>query len=318
MTAASVPGADHGRGGGRRSGGRGYRPPAVDLSGRVALVTGANRGMGKETARELARMGADVVLGCRSGALGEAAGSEIVRTTGASAVTVMELDLSSPASVRAFAAAFVKRYPRLDVLVNNAAASLRSREVTPEGFERQWATNVLGPHLLTQLLLPALERSGAGRIVNVSTRAAGGLDLTDTQYEKRSYSGVGAYRASKQASRMLTWALADRLADRPVTTNALNPGYVVTDLTRNVGGLLKIVVALTKPWAETAVAGADTAIWLAVSPEVEGVTGRFWNRRREIPCRFRDDTGDIERLWALVEQQTRGQRAHEPPVASST
>jgi NAD(P)-dependent dehydrogenase (short-subunit alcohol dehydrogenase family) len=98
------------------------------------------------------------------------------------------------------------------VLVNNAAASLRTREITPEGFERQWATNVLGPYLLTKLLVPALEASGHGRIVTVSTVAASGLDLSDTQYERRRYSGIGAYRASKQASRMLMWALADRVS----------------------------------------------------------------------------------------------------------
>ena len=280
----------------------GYRPFDVDLSGRVALVTGANSGMGKETAREMARMGAEVILGCRSKERGEAAANEIIETTGRNGVTVLEVDLSSLASVRACARAFQERFPKLDVLVNNAAASLRAREITPEGFERQWATNVLGPHLLTTLLLPALEASGHGRIVTVSTLAAGGLDLSDTQYEKRPYRGIGAYRATKQASRMLTWALADRLRGKPVTANALNPGCVLTDLRRNVGGLLKIVVVLTSFWAQTALDGADTTIWLAASPEVEGLTGKFWNKRREVQCRFRGAAA-VEQLWTLVEQQ---------------
>ena len=247
-------------------------------------------------------MGAEVILGCRSKERGEAARSEIVETAGRNGVTVMEVDVSSLASVRAFARAFHERFPKLDVLVNNAAASLRAREITPEGFERHWATNVLGPHLLTKLLLPALEASGHGRIVTVSTVAAGGLDLSDTQYQKRPYSGIGAYRASKQASRMLTWALADRLSGKPVTANALNPGYVLTDLTKNVGGLLKIAVVLTSFRAQTALDGADTAIWVAASPEVEGVTGKFWNKRHEIRCRFRS-TAAVEQLWTLVEQQ---------------
>lgn len=198
--------------------------------------------------------------------------------------------------------AVAERFPKLDVLVNNAAASLRTCDVTPEGFERHWATNVLGPHLLTTLLLPPLAASSHGRIVNVSTVAAGGLDLGDTQYEKRRYSGIGAYRASKQASRMLTWALADRLQGKPVTANALSPGYVLTDLTRNVGGLLKLVVALTSLWAQSPLDGADTTIWLAASPEVQGQTGKFWKDRREVPCRFRD-TAAVEQLWALAEQQ---------------
>jgi NAD(P)-dependent dehydrogenase (short-subunit alcohol dehydrogenase family) len=202
----------------------GYRPFQAELSGRVALVTGANSGMGKQTARELARMGAEVILACRSKQSGEAAAEEIIQTTGQTGVTVMEVDLSSPASVRAVAHAVHERFPKLDVLVNNAAASLRVRQVTPEGFERHWATNVLGPHLLTMLLLPALVASGHGRIVTVSTVAAGGLDLSDTQYERRPYRGTGAYRASKQATRMLTWALAERLRGTPVTANAVSPG----------------------------------------------------------------------------------------------
>jgi retinol dehydrogenase-12 len=281
----------------------GYRPFRADLSGRLALVAGANSGMGKETARELARMGAEVILACRSNQLGEAAANDIIETTGHTRVTVMQVDLSSPASVRAFTRVFHERFSKLDVLVNNAAASLRTREVTPDGFERHWATNVLGPHLLTTLLLlPALTASGHGRIVTVSTVAAGGLDLTDTQYERRPYKGAGAYRASKQAARMLTWALAERLRGTPVTANADSPGYVLTDLARNVGGLLKVLVKLTSWRAQTPLDGADTTIWLAASPAVEGITGRFWKNRREVRCRFRDPAA-VEQLWALVEQQ---------------
>jgi retinol dehydrogenase 12 len=281
----------------------GYRPFQADLSGRVALVTGANSGMGKETARELARMGAEVVLGCRSRELGEAARAEIIQTTASTGVTVMQVDLSSPASVRACARLCYEQFPKLDMLVNNAAASLRTRQVTPDGFERHWATNVLGPHLLTTLLLPALVASGHGRIVTVSTVAAGGLDLSDTQWERRPYKGTGAYRSSKQAARMLTWALAERLRGTPVTANADSPGYVLSDLTRNVGGLLKVLVVLTSWRAQTPLDGADTTIWLAASPEMDRVTGKFWKNRREVRCKYRDPAA-MEQLWALVEQQT--------------
>lgn len=274
----------------------------VDLKGRVAVVTGGNRGMGKETARELARMGAQVVIACRNRERGELTANELTATTATADVSAMEIDLSSLDSVRAFAREFQAAFSKLDVLVHNAAASLQAREVTSDGFERQWATNVLGPHLLTKLLLSALEASGHARIVTVSTLAAGGLDLTDTQYERRRYSGIGAYRASKQASRMLTWALVDRLSGKSITANALNPGYVLTELTTNVGGLLKLLVLLTSFKAETALAGADTALWLAASPEVEGVTGTFWNKRHEIRCRFRDPSA-AEKIWALVEEQ---------------
>jgi len=233
-------------------------------------------------------LGAHVILGCRSQERSVAAATDICAAVGREDVTVLHVDLSSLASVRDCAAAFHDRFGTLDILVNNAAVSLRTREVTADGFERHPATNVLGPHLLTQLVLPALEASGHGRVVNVSTLAAGGLHLSDTQYETRRYSGIGAYRASKQAIRMLTWALADRLVDRPVTANALNPGYVLTDLTNNVRGLLKLIVALTSFKAQTPLDGADTAIWLAASPEVEGMSGKFWNKRREVRCKFRD------------------------------
>jgi NAD(P)-dependent dehydrogenase (short-subunit alcohol dehydrogenase family) len=277
----------------------GYRPFEAGLSGRGCV---GHRGEQRHGQGNRAGAGADG----RAGGPGlpqhgarEAARSEIIKTTGKSGVTVMQVDLSSLASVRAFD----ERFPKLNVLVNNAAASLRTREITPEGFERHWATNVLGPHLLTRLLLPALQASGHGRIVTVSTLAAGGLDLSDTQYQNRRFSGTGAYRASKQASRMLTWALAGRLCGSPVTANALNPGYVLTDLTRQAGGLLKVAVVLTSFRAQTALDGADTAIWLAASPQAEGITGKFWNKRRQVRCRFRD-TAAVEQLWTLVEQQT--------------
>jgi NAD(P)-dependent dehydrogenase (short-subunit alcohol dehydrogenase family) len=277
----------------------------VDLSGRVAVVTGANSGMGKETARELARLGADVILGCRNRQRGEAAREDIAAGTGAAAVTVMEIDLSSLASVGAFVSEFRERFASLDVLVNNAAASLPAREATPEGFERQWATNVLGPYVLTIKLIPVLEAAGHARVVNLSTRAAGGLDLSDTQYERRRYRHVAAYRASKQASRMLTWALAADLDGRGVTVNAVNPGYVLSPLTTNVKGLLKLLVTLTRFRAQSPRDGADTAVWAAVAPELDGVTGRFFDKRREIRCRFRDPAA-IEQLRELVEQQRAG------------
>jgi retinol dehydrogenase-13 len=273
----------------------------ADLSGRVAVVTGANRGMGKETARELARLGCTVILGCRNQGRGEAAADEINKATRGTAIP-LELDLSSLASVRSFVTAFNQRFSTLDVLVNNAAASLGTREVTADGFEVHWATNVLGPHLLTQLLLPALQASGHGRVVSVSTLAAGGLDLSDTQYERRRFSGLGSYRASKQAVQMLTFALAERLDPQHITANSLNPGYVLTELTTNVGGLLKALIVLTSFRAVSEAEGADTAIWLAASPAVDGVSGRFWNKRREARIKFCDPQ-EIEQLWALVERQ---------------
>ena len=137
--------------------------------------------------------------------------------------------------------------------------------------------------------------------MTVSTRAAGGLDLTDTQYQVRRYRGTAAYRASKQAARMLTWALADDLKDEPITANAVNPGYVLTPLTRNTTGPLKLLIALTRFAAATPLDGADTTVWAAASPQLKGMTGKFWSKRRELRCPFRDPT-EIEKLRAIVEQ----------------
>lgn len=129
---------------------------------------------------------------------------------------------------------------------------------------------MLGPYLLSTLLIPALRAGGEGRIVTVSTRAAGGLDLSDTQYERRRYSATGAYRAFKQASRMLTWTLADDLKDKAVTANAVNPGYVLTPLTTNATGPLKLLIALSRFAAQTPRDGADTALWAAPAPSSRG------------------------------------------------
>lgn len=277
-------------------------PVAEDLSHRVALVTGANSGMGKETARALAGMGAHVLLGCRDVDRGRTARDDISATTGNQAVTLVQVDLASLRSVRVAASAVLDRFGQLDVLVNNAAASLRTRETTDEGFERHWATNVLGPQLLTTLLLPALQTTGHGRIVTVSTVAAGGLNLDDTQYERRRFSGTAAYRASKQAARMLSWSLAERLQGGAVTVNCVNPGYVLTDLTLNAAPLVRVLVAATRFWAQSPRDGADTAIWAAASPEVTGMTGRFWSRRHEVGCRFRDPARRSQ-LWTLVGEQ---------------
>lgn len=281
-----------------------FRSPQADLSGQVAVVTGANRGMGRETACEIARMGAAVVLACRNTDLGQQAAKQITARTGARTVSAMAVDLASPVSVCRFAAEFESEFGQLDILVNNAAASLQQRQVTDEGFERTWATNVLGPHLLSTRLEKSLRCSGGARILEVSTRAAGGLDLSDTQYERRPFSGVGAYRASKQAARMLAWHRAARYAPDRVSVVAINPGYVYSDLSRNVAGALKVLTTLTSFMANDPLDGADTAIWAASCPELDGTTAKFFSNRHEIRCRFRDPAS-IEDVRLLVEGQVR-------------
>ena len=272
------------------------------LTGRVAIVTGATSGIGKEIARKLAGLGATVVLACRSEERGCAAMDEIVRATGNLHVQVMPADLSSQSSIRRFVRQFLATYPEIHVLVNNAAVYLPERRLSPDGIETTWATNVLGYHLLSRLLLERLKASAPARIVNVASTFADGLDLTDPEFHRRPYDGVAAYRQSKQANRMLTWALAERLVGTGVTANAVHPGGVATGIYRELRG---IKGALVRGWVRLIKTGpregADTPTWLATSPDIANVSGKFWASRRELPCIFRDPSA-IERLWELCEK----------------
>lgn len=284
----------------------------MDLSGRTCLVTGANSGIGKETARELARRGAHVVLACRSRERGEATRAELTEEIGGDEVELGLVDLGSQASIRDFAREFRSRHDALHVLVNNAGTWSSGRQVSPEGIELTWATNVLGYFLLTHLFLDLLERSSPARIVNVASELARDLDLADVQFARRSYSGVTAYAQSKQADRMLTWALARRLEGSAVTANAMHPGGVNTPLFGKGGGFMGIAGSLYgKLFGRSPSEGADTVVWLSASPELKGVNGRFWIDRSEVPCRFRDRAQE-EALWELCVSMTKP-----PPVPGS-
>lgn len=266
-------------------------------------MTGASAGIGLATARELARLGARVVMAVRNPAKGERAGRAIQAATGGR-VDMAVVDLASQASIRAFARDVAARYPKLDVLVNNAGIWSERRRVSPDGIELVWATNVLGYLLVTELLLPLLQAAERARVVNVASQLAGELDLADVQFERRPWNGRAAYAQSKQADRMLTWALARRLEGSAVTANAMHPGFVATEIFGKGGGLTSLGVSLyAKLRARRPREGADTVVWLAASPDVEGRNGLFWIDRQERRCRFRDETGE-EALWALCRRMS--------------
>jgi NAD(P)-dependent dehydrogenase (short-subunit alcohol dehydrogenase family) len=274
------------------------------MQGKRVIITGPTSGIGKEIAIQLAALGAELVLACRDLERGKQTANEIAQRTGAKC-TVMCLDTSSQQSVREFARQFRERFPRLDVLVNNAGVNRAKRELSVDGIELTFATNVLGYFVLTEELLDLLRSSAPERIVNVASTFAGELDLDDLQFERRSYSGQKAYMQSKACNRMLTWALAPRLQDSGVTVNAMTPGLVMqTGLYRQAPTAgLYIMRALSRFIGRTPVQGADTAVWLASSPQVEGISGQFFDRRRERVCEFRNVEAE-EKLWSICKGLT--------------
>ena len=268
---------------------------ATQQSGRkLYLVTGANAGIGYEIARGLARAEGQpgVILACRDAAKGEAARKKLAAETGNPHLEVLVMDLASEASIRKAVEEFSKKHSVLDVLVNNAGTSSPTRQESVHGIEVTWATNVMGYFLLTNLLLGALQQAPAGRIVNVASEMAYGLELEDVEFKKRTYNPSTAYAQSKQANRMLTWAYARRLEGSAVTANAMSPGAVDTPLLHALAPGMK---------GRSREKGAETVIWLATSPEVEGLTNRLWFDKAERVCKFHNLEQE-ERLWKVCEE----------------
>jgi NAD(P)-dependent dehydrogenase (short-subunit alcohol dehydrogenase family) len=277
-----------------------------DLLDRICLVTGATAGVGKEIARGLALKRGHVVVAARNLERGRRVAEELSDDTANPSVEAIELDVASQANVRRFAQDFTKRFTKLHVLVHCAGVYAARKQKTPEGIELTWATNVLGYYLPTVLLTDALVASAPSRIVTVASRAAGGLDLDDVQFDRRPYRARAAYRQSKQADRMLTWALASRLRGRGVTANAMHPGYVRTSLIRE--GLYGFFFQLGAPlFARSPERGAETAVWLAASSALADDTGGYYVDRKEKRCPFRDEE-KIEKLWALCARLTGEER----------
>ncbi|WP_239470098.1 SDR family oxidoreductase [Archangium violaceum] len=272
-----------------------------NMEGKVCLVTGATSGIGLETARALARQGATVVLSGRDPGRGEAALAEVRRTVPDAKLDLMLADLTSLGSVRKLAQGFQARYSRLDVLLNNAGLMLDRRKVTPDGFEATFATNHLAHFLLTHLLLDVLKASGPARVVNVASEGhrMGSLDfLDDLQAERGGYSGMRVYGNSKLANILFTRGLKRRLEGTKVTTNSLHPGVVRTGFGLNSEGITKHLVKLAAPFMLSAEGGARTSVFLASSPEVEGVSGRYFIKSkvaRESKAAQSDEAA--ETLW---------------------
>ncbi len=274
------------------------------MQGKTVAISGPTAGIGRETARHLAGQGAELILLCRSPDKGEALAEEIA-TSGNRRPTVIEMDMASLASVRAAGEAILARDVPLDVLLNNAGVVNTQRLESVDGFEETLAVNHLAPFLLTGLVMPALQAAPAARIVNVSSGAhhfVRGMGFDDMQAEK-GYRTFREYGRSKLANLLFTLELARRLEGTPMTVNSLHPGAVSTSLGTQNGGLLSSVLPLLlKPFFRSPAQGAETSIFLASSPAVEGVSGQYFvNCKAVKPKPWALDEEAATRLWQFSE-----------------
>ena len=262
------------------------------MNEKVAIVTGANSGLGRATAGQLAGQDFQVVLACRDEVRGEAVKKQIVAATGNKGVYLLRLDLADLASVRAFADNFMRDFNRLDVLINNAAVFRRERVVTPDGFETNFATNHLGPFLLTNLLLETLKASAPARVITVTAPSTTKLDFEDLQAEKK-FGGTHAFGASKMGNLLFGYALAKRLDGSGVTSNLFFPGLVKSNLLNEVPVYIRVPARLLSADPEKA---ARPLVYLATDPAMESANGK----------NFKGDKGRVKEIksspYAMDEQ----------------
>ncbi len=277
----------------------------TSMQGKICVVTGANSGIGKATALGLAQMGATVIMVCRDRYKGEEAQSEIKTKSGNNAVELLLADLSSQQSIWQLVENFQQNYTQLHVLINNAGVVMLSRKETVDGLEMTFAVNYLAPFLLTNLLLGKLKNSAPARIVNVSSEnhQSGYFKIDDLQAEK-GYRSWNAYGQSKLALIMFTYELARRLQGTGVTVNCLHPGFVATNIGQSGTGLVvRAIIKLVFSRGISPEEGAKTSIYLASSPEVEGITGKYYSKN--IPIRSAPITYDESLQRHLWEQSAK-------------
>jgi retinol dehydrogenase-14 len=272
------------------------------MAGKTVLITGGTGGIGKATAIGLAAMGAHVGITGRDRRRAEAAAADITKASGNPAVDAFAVDMSSQAEVRRLAREVLDLYPRLDVLVNNVGGFWGTRRSTADGLEHTFAVNHLAPFLLTELLLDRLKASAPARVVNVSSGAQsmGKLNFDDLQGE-REYSGQKAYNQSKLANVVFTYELARRLDGTGVTTTVLHPGVVRTAFAaEDPSPLWRVLLPIVRPLLKSPQKGAATSIYLASSPEVEGVSGKYFiNSKARASQKASYDTAAAARLWQI-------------------
>eukprot|EP00092_Neocalanus_flemingeri_P008538 GFUD01009197.1.p1 GENE.GFUD01009197.1~~GFUD01009197.1.p1 ORF type:complete len:320 (+),score=100.99 GFUD01009197.1:106-1065(+) len=285
------------------------------LEGKVAVITGANTGIGRETAKDLVRRGAEVHVLCRDVERGEVLRRDIKKETGRE-VLIHQIDLASLETVRECAAALRKKLQKIDILVNNAGVMATPEWRTQEGFELQFGTNHVGHFLLTNELLPLLRKAGNARVVVVSSsaHAMGRIDFEDLNWRTRPYDSMGAYGQSKLANVLFAKELARRETQlgSGVTVYSLHPGIVKTELSRHFketfGSVLFYLVKLLGPLTKTPESGAQTSICCAVDPALENQTGKYYKDCQEVMNSPEgDNIEDARQLWEVTMDMVRRQ-----------
>jgi NAD(P)-dependent dehydrogenase (short-subunit alcohol dehydrogenase family) len=273
----------------------------------ICLITGATDGIGRATAIALAAKGFTVVLAARNAAKAQAVVKDIEAATGRRDADYIVADLQSLAQVRALSDAFHQRYPRLDVLINNAGIFSGARQLTGDGFEASYQVNYLAQFYLTHLMLDALKAARQGRIINLSSsvHSSGKFDPHNLQSEKR-FSSFATYANSKLLMLLFTLELAERLKLTPITANAVHPGVVKTPMMLHAPGIFKVVGYLALPFALSPEQGAATSVYLATSPDVARTSGKYFANSKEAKIKTAFNTPENrEALWNLTMQSLR-------------
>lgn len=279
------------------------------IDGKICLVTGGTSGIGKEIAIGLAKMEGSVVLVGRDEAKCEAVVKEITQRLANHDISVSFLiaDLSSQSSIKKMAQEYRDKHQHLDILVNNAGVFKARHEITKEGIEYTFAVNHLAPFLLTSLLIDRLKASSNSRIVTTSSIAHRGarIDFDDLQFNRKRYNGINAYGQSKLANILFTRELARRLEGTGVTANCFHPGGVRTNLARDNPWYYRLIWYVATAFLTSSEKGADTGIYLASSPELKGITGKYFVKRKDtIPSLAARDQAAALRLWDVSEKLT--------------
>jgi NAD(P)-dependent dehydrogenase (short-subunit alcohol dehydrogenase family) len=274
------------------------------MEGKICLITGANSGIGKATAITLAKMRATVVMLCRSKERGEKAQQEIIQQTKNKNVDLLICDLASQDAIHKFVSNFKNKYQNLHVLINNAGVMLKKRNLSVDGFEMNFAVHLLAPFLLTNLLLDFLKNSAPSRIINIASAAhkRAKIDFDDLQSETKKYSLFKIYGISKLAEILFTYELSKKLEGTGVTVNAVHPGLVNTNLGRDQS---KFSQWFARKFFKSPEEGAETSIYLASSPEVEGITGKYYvdkEPRESSEESYKEENST--RLWKICAEIT--------------